>query len=314
MDDVQPYPQPTPDEIETIVIDLDGTLLNSEHVMTDRTRDTIRRAIDAGKRIILATGKTRASAESVIAALNLNTPGVFVQGMVIFNADGSIRHQQIVDTRAARRVIQYAESNGCDVLAYSGNRLIARHDGEPFEMLVDYHEPAVEAIGPLVNKLGQIPIHKFIIFGSPRKLKALRWQLNQQVGESVSFTTTALSDQLEILPKGGSKGSGLRMLLRDLNIDPQHVMAIGDALNDAEMLKLVRFGVAMGNAAEGLKKVADAVASSNDEDGVAEVIERYVLGEEPGAQAAESEETTAEVSAAEDASAPDSEQTESDES
>ncbi|MCA9912118.1 MAG: HAD family hydrolase [Anaerolineae bacterium] len=313
MDDVQPVAKPTPDEIEAIVIDLDGTLLNSEHVMTDRTRDTIRRAIDAGKRIILATGKTRASAESVIAALNLSTPGVFVQGMVIFNADGSIRHQQMVDVQAARRVIQYAENSGCEVLAYSGNRLIARHDGEPFEMLTDYHEPAVEAVGPLVNKLGQIPIHKFIIFGSPRKLKALRWQLNQQVGDAVSFTTTALSDQLEILPKGGSKGSGLRVLLRELNIHPNHVIAIGDALNDAEMLKLVRLGVAMGNAAEGLKKVADVITSSNDEDGVAEVIEQYVLGEEPGAQADEDEETTAEAPAA-DATTPDSETTESDES
>ncbi len=314
MDDVQPVAKPTPDEIEAIVIDLDGTLLTSDHIMTDRTRDTIRRAIDAGKRIILATGKTRASAESVIAALNLSTPGVFVQGMVIFNADGSIRHQQMVEVQAARRVIQYAESNGCDVLAYSGNRLIARHDGEPFDILIHYHEPSVEAIGPLVNRLGQIPIHKFIIFGNPRKLRALRWQLNQQVGEWVSFTTTALQDQLEILPKGGSKGSGLRMLLRDLNIHPNHVIAIGDAPNDAEMLKLVRFGIAMENAADELKKVADAITSSNDEDGVAEAIERYVLGEEPGAHAAQSEDTDTESAPAEEAPAPESENAESDDS
>jgi len=290
---------PSPDEIEVIVIDLDGTLLNSEHIMTNRTRDTIQRAIAAGKKIILATGKTRASAESVIAALNLTTPGVFVQGLVTYNADGSIRTQQVLDPQATRRVIQYAEASGAEVLAYSGNRLLAKHNEAPFDILEAYNEPAVEVVGPLVNILGQIPIHKLIIFErSKRKLRALRWQLNQQVGEAISFTRTAVHDQLEVLPKNASKGGGVRALLRELAVEPGHVMAIGDAENDVELLKFAGLSVAMENAHEALKAVADVITSSNDDDGVAEAIERYALDEEPGAHAARQEQT-AETSQAE---------------
>jgi hydroxymethylpyrimidine pyrophosphatase-like HAD family hydrolase len=65
--------------------------------------------------------------------------------------------------------------------------------------------------------------------------------------------------------------------LQHLDIDPQRVLAIGDAENDVEMLQLVGLGVAMGNAVEHLKAVADQVVASNDEDGVAEAIGRFVL-------------------------------------
>lgn len=281
--DTKPFPSEQRN-IDLIVIDLDGTLLNSDSQMSDRNRDAIRKALDAGKRVVLATGKTRTSAESLIAALNLTAPGIFVQGLLTVNADGSIRSQQTLKPDAVRRAIQYADEQGFEVIAYAGNRLLAKHTDSPIGDIVKYNEPLPEAVGSLVNIVQHTPINKLVILGdSPRKLKALRWQLNQQVGDDVGFTSTAVLHSLEVLPKGGSKGQAVRRLLLEMNVDPASVMAIGDAENDIEMLKLAGLGVAMGNAHDSVKAIADEVTLSNDEDGVAVALERFVLPPEQAA-------------------------------
>jgi Cof subfamily protein (haloacid dehalogenase superfamily) len=228
--------------------------------------------------VVLATGKTRTSVESIIKTLGLDTPGVFVQGMMICNADGTVRKQTTIEAGVARRVINYAESNGFEVIAYSGNRLLAKHSEEPFSAIAKYGEPVPQAVGPLVNNLDGTQINKLVVLGgNVRKLKALRWQLNQQIGMQVSFTTAAVLTSLEVLPKNGGKANGVRTLIKDLGVAPENIMAIGDGENDIEMLKLAGLGVAMGNAAAEVKAAADEVVSSNNADGVAEAIEKFVL-------------------------------------
>jgi Cof subfamily protein (haloacid dehalogenase superfamily) len=263
---------------KAIVVDLDGTLLNDSHALSDRNRDTIRKAMELGVKVLIATGKTRASAEPIIAALKLETPGIYVQGTVVYNADGSIRHQQTMDTAAVRRIITYAESNGFDVIAYKGNQLLAKHNGSPISYITEWSEPNPTPVGPLVNIIQSTPLNKLIIVGgTPHSLKALRWQLMQQVGMHVSFTSTAVTSTLEVLPKGGSKAHGVRLALKDLGIPLENVIAMGDAENDIEMLQMVGLGIAVANASEATKKAAKEITASNIEDGVAQAIEKYVL-------------------------------------
>jgi Cof subfamily protein (haloacid dehalogenase superfamily) len=273
--------KPMQRDIKLIVIDVDGTLLNNEHKLSDRNRDVIKKAVAHGVRVVLATGKSRVSTENVIKELALDTPGVYLQGLMICNADGTVRKQTTMDKAPARRVISYAESNGFDVLAYSGNRLLAKHNGEPFSQLLKYGEAPPDVVGPLVNILDSTPINKLLIIGTdPRKLKALRWQLNQQVGEQVTLVSAAIENQLEVLPKGQSKANGVRLLLKDLGVALENVMAIGDAENDIDMLKMVGLGVAVGNASDEVKAAVKEVVSSNHDNGVAEAIEKFVLPKE----------------------------------
>jgi Cof subfamily protein (haloacid dehalogenase superfamily) len=264
-------------DIKAIVLDIDGTLLKSDHSLSDKNRSTLRAAIDAGIQVILATGKTRHSAESIIAALNLQSPGVYVQGLIVTNPDGTIRYQQTLDPNVARRVITFAEQRGFDVIAYSGNRLLTKTVDDGAHEITKFGEPQPEEVGPLVNMLGLSPVHKLLIGGKPKKLKALRWQLDKQVGEEATLMTTNLDNTLEVLPYGASKGKSMLALLREMNIAPENVLAVGDGENDVDMLKFVGIGVAVGNAHKLTKDVADFVVASNDDDGVAEAVERFVL-------------------------------------
>ncbi|MEM9952659.1 MAG: HAD family hydrolase [Chloroflexota bacterium] len=284
-------------DIKYIIIDLDGTLLNDEHTVSERNKAVIQKATEQGVKVILATGKTRTSAEAIIADLNLDTPGVFVQGLIIYNADGTVRQEHKLDPDIARHAIQYAQSQGYQVIAYSGGRLVCSQLDDAVEKIAEFGEPMPEAVGSLINRVNTIKMHKLIVVGgNQRKMKALRWQLDQQIGGKVSFTDGGVLTSLEILPKGTNKGQGVKALLRQLDANPEQVMGIGDAENDVEMLKTVGFGIAVKNASEKTKAVADEIVASNNDDGVAEAIERFVLKtpatETPPATTADSEAET----------------------
>jgi Cof subfamily protein (haloacid dehalogenase superfamily) len=265
-------------EIKAVVVDLDGTLLNDDHKMGERSRKALQQTTEKGVQVILATGKTRESAEDLMAELGLNTPGVFVQGLLIYDAEGNIKQEQHMDAKTLRRAIQYAESAGFEIIAYSRNRLLVKRETPGISWISDFGEPAPQVVGSLLNKLDTTKINKIMIVGGDKKkLNAMRWQLNQQIGTNASFTFISLVDALEVLPKGASKGNAVRTLLRDMNIDPLNVMAIGDGENDLDMLKIAGLGIAVENADEKLKEVAQDVVSSNNDDGVAEALEKYVL-------------------------------------
>ncbi|GAB5493402.1 MAG: sugar-phosphatase [Phototrophicaceae bacterium] len=281
--------------IKYIAVDLDGTLLNDKHKVSERNKDTIKKAIAQGVKVIIATGKTRKSAEAILKDLNLDTPGVFVQGLLTYNADGTVRQEIKLDPVSARQAIQYAEAQGFEVIAYSGNRLVCKTLDENIEKIAEFGEPMPEAIGSLINHVDSVKMNKLIIVGgNKRKLKALRWQLDQQIGNKVSFTDGGVFTSLEVLPKGANKGHGVKTLLRQLGAQPENVMGIGDAENDVEMLETVGFAVAVENAAEKTKAVADEIVSSNNDDGVAEAIERFILVAEEKAE--ETTDATAESS------------------
>lgn len=267
------------DTIQLIAVDLDGTLLNSRHELTPRTEAALKAAMARGVQVVLATGKTRASALSVIARLGLTTPGIFSQGLTVYNGDGTLRHQTALDPAVARRVITFAEDRGFTVIAYAGERLLVRARTPQTAILTDYGEPEPQAVGPLQNILDSVPVNKLVMTasGDVRRVRALRWQLGMQLDGAARLMQANVVQMLELLPPGASKGAALRALLRDLRVDPQRVLAIGDGENDVEMVQLAGVGVAVGNADAHLKAAADHVVATNDSDGVAEAVERFVL-------------------------------------
>lgn len=262
--------------IRLIASDLDGTLLNSHHQLSERTLAAVGAAMAQGVRFVIATGKTRTSALDVIPQLGLNAPGVFVQGLVIHNADGSIRSSEALDPELVREIAGYCEANSIPLTAYSDLRLLCRQHHPTMDTLTRHGEPPAEEIGSLSAAADRVRMNKLVVFGDPAHITEARVALTELVGGRVTLVQ-AMVDGLEVLPLGASKGRGLMRLLADLGIDPANVLAIGDGENDAEMLRLAGIGVAVANAMPHAKEAADYIVGSNDEDGVADAIERFVL-------------------------------------
>ncbi|MBI1277287.1 MAG: Cof-type HAD-IIB family hydrolase [Anaerolineaceae bacterium] len=266
--------------IKLVAIDLDGTLLNTNHEMTERTEKTLKAVMGHGVKVIIATGKTFFSSREIIKRLGTNTPGIYNQGTITFNSDGTVHSQQVIDKTLARQVITYAEERDYVLGVYSGTRILVRKMTQRMaELTTHFHEPMPEAVGPLQNILDTTPVNKIIAFypGDARRIQALRWQLSMQIGSGARLMSAGIPDELELLPTNASKGTALKVLLKEMGIPASQTMTIGDGENDIEMLEVAGLGVAMGNANAHVKSVANVTTKTNDEDGVAEAVEKYVL-------------------------------------
>jgi Cof subfamily protein (haloacid dehalogenase superfamily) len=279
----------TKKDIRLIAVDLDGTLLDPNSKITERAAKALRAALDKKLMIVLATGKTWGAVQPLVKQFGITTPSICLQGLAVYMPDGKVTQQQTLKPPIARQAITYAEDRGFTMLAYSGTRIMMRVRNEMVaeRVFTRYHEPEPEIVGALQNLLEEVPLNKLAAVGEPRAIKALRWQLNVQIGGSARLVQAGVPHMLEIVPTGASKGAALRTLLKELKVDPSEVLAIGDAENDMEMIQLAGVGVAMGQAEQKIKDGADYVVASNAENGAAEAIERFALGIDPNAAPAD---------------------------
>eukprot|EP00191_Tetraselmis_sp_GSL018_P020337 CAMPEP_0177592368 /NCGR_PEP_ID=MMETSP0419_2-20121207/8520_1 /TAXON_ID=582737 /ORGANISM="Tetraselmis sp., Strain GSL018" /LENGTH=354 /DNA_ID=CAMNT_0019083225 /DNA_START=24 /DNA_END=1085 /DNA_ORIENTATION=- len=260
-----------------IASDVDGTLLNSSQQLSPCVRDSIRKASEAGVPLVVATGKARGPwTEAVLPQLGEPTPGVYLQGCLIYDEQGKLLYSRDLEADICRDVVAFARREGLTLTAYCGERILCEEVNDQTDRLLFYKEPTPEGVGPLESILGEVPVQKMIFMAEQERIDEIR-PLAEKLLAGRASLTTALTGMLEVLPLGASKGEGVRMLLERLQVDPEDVLGMGDGENDIEMLKLVGLGVAMGNGKQIVKEVADAVAPSNDDDGVAWAIEQYVL-------------------------------------
>lgn len=264
------------DPILLAAIDIDGTLMTPEGELTARNARAIRQASQAGVQIVLATGKTRASAEHLFHELGLETPGVFNQGLVIYDGNGSVLRETSFDRETAAAIIRFAEARSLPYFAYSGTRMLTPADSVFRQRLHHlYDEPLPEVVDSVLPYLDDVPVNKFIVCDPVDDGQVRTALANLCAGQA--HVTQAVSQFIEVLPPGTSKGGGLAWLLNYLGVPPRQVMAIGDGENDLEMLQLAGLGVAVANAHQRVKAVADFVVASNRESGVAQAIDRFIL-------------------------------------
>jgi Cof subfamily protein (haloacid dehalogenase superfamily) len=264
--------------IKLLAIDIDGTLQNSRHEFTERTEKALKNATAQGVIVVLATGKARPACMDILQRCGISAPLICMEGSVIYKADGTIRQQQVLNPDTARQIITFAEDRGYTLLANSGERIFVRsHNTRINDLLAKYREPTAEVVGPLQNVLDDIPFNKLIAFKDGQSIKPLSWQLKMQHNGAVKLTPVMLDTGLQIMRPNTSKGTALKALLKELKLQPEEVMAVGDAENDLEMFAAVGISVAMGNARQPIKDAAKHVTAHCDEDGAAEAIERFVL-------------------------------------
>jgi len=264
-------------KIELVALDLDGTLLDSAGGLPPRNVAAIARVQAHGVNVILATGKTWWSAVDLIPKLGLSLPGVFSQGSIVREANGSIMREITLEYELVNDVLAYLERRGLPYIAYNRDGLLTPFS-DPYNANIygKYGEPDSRVLGPMAGRAEALHINKLLI-GDKEDLQARRVDLERRFGHKATVYQ-AVPEYVEIMPPGISKGAGVGWLLERLGIAPENLLAMGDGENDIEMLNMAGIGVAVGNAARALQATADAVVSSNNEAGVAEAVGRFVLG------------------------------------
>lgn len=267
-----------------IAIDMDGTLLNSNNEVSDRTRQALKRAMEQGVHVVLATGRLLKSALLYAENLELNNYIVACNGAVIADEFNDIVYKRYIDKNTAVEVMKLAKECGIYYHFYNEYDF---YSNIYVEEVVNFYNSSASMFGkPGINinifdkvddilNNHDINVYKFMfIDDNMNKLSNFKKELNRFNDISMS---TSWRNNLEIMSKEVSKGNGIKYLCEKLGIIPEEVITIGDNENDLSMISFAGLGVAMGNGEDIVKKNAKYITATNNEDGVAKVIEKFIL-------------------------------------
>jgi 5-amino-6-(5-phospho-D-ribitylamino)uracil phosphatase len=241
-------------EIKLIALDMDGTLLNDEHEVSEENRKAIKEAQEKGVFVVLSTGRSLRNCQKHADSLALTSYLVTVNGSEIYDDQRGLVERNLVSSESIQWMLELTQKHKIRYWAISTNRNFFD------EMPEDIHAEEWLKFG-------------FNIKDVPTRDR-IQKELEARGGFELSNSTPT---NIEVNPVGINKAKGLSLVCERLGIDMKNVMAVGDSLNDLAMINAAGLGVAMGNAQETVKKAADWITANNNEDGVAAAIRKWVL-------------------------------------
>jgi hypothetical protein len=263
--------------IRLVAIDLDGTLLNHQREIPAGNVAAVNAAKAAGVRVVLASGRIRPSMEPYAATLGLDGPMICANGAHVVGEEGREILHVGLDAATTETVLRYAEADGVHLNIYTRSTLRFLADtpwGEVYRGRVSAVRPGM--LRP-EERVGLSPT-KLMIVADAADVPRHRAALTPEIDESLARMVVSEPEYLEFLSTSASKGSALKVLAEAYGYRREEVAAMGDYLNDLEMVKWAGLSGAPANAAPEVAAAATVQVASNEDEGVAEFINRYVLG------------------------------------
>ena len=293
MRDYRPAIRPEPElPIRLLALDIDGTLVNHEFHIADRTVAAIRGAVRLGVRVSLATGRTPSSAVTYANRIGLTEPIIGHQGALVramparreaWDPDsqryvgrvGRILHHEPLAAAVVREALAWCRDRGLDPHMNDRERFIVWDEDPRFEDYSAFLGPAAVVV-PDILAAADRPMSKVISSGEP-PLPMELYPLAKAHFAGRADATLSHPRFLEFVAPGVSKGRAVAWLAHRAGIPMSQVMTIGDAFNDLEMISDAGHGTAMGTAPAEVRLAARYVAPTVDLDGAAALIEQLIL-------------------------------------
>ncbi|WP_010262576.1 Cof-type HAD-IIB family hydrolase [Treponema primitia] len=272
-------------EVRLIVCDLDGTLLNSEKLISPENINAINMAREKGIFVTICSGRIHTMLEAYSRILSVEGPLISGNGAFITDTrTGEILYSNFVDPQAAYPLLMFCKEHGLDHLLINTEACWYTEGSHRITRFEQYNQIAGKdnlspiplcLYGPNYQKALSGEIHKMLIAGlSPGEMDMTTEYIRTLKNLSCTSSEIGL---LDVAAPGVDKGTGVAALGRILGLEKQQICVFGDYLNDIPMFEQAGFPIAMGNAAEAVKHKALAITGSNDEDGIAKAIKKYIL-------------------------------------
>jgi len=261
-----------------IALDLDGTVMGRERIISQRVRHAVKQAIDQGHLVTIATGRGFAPTAHFAQDLGVNAPIICYQGALVRDyRDGRTVHSATIPLPVARDLIDFSETRKLNFQVYTqDDRAYVSQLNSVAEGIAELSGIPVTAVKDLAGWLSHPPI-KFIFFEQEEAVPELVRNMQAQFDGHLQVVRSW--DQLiEATGPSISKGEALARLAVYMGVAQAETIAVGDQDNDVSMIAWAGLGVAMGNASPAAKAAADVVAPALEADGAAWAIEQYVLG------------------------------------
>lgn len=264
---------------KAVISDLDGTLLNSEHKISDYTKEVIKKIIGQGVKFIIATGRHHIDALCFKNQLGADSYLVSANGSKVHDNDNREIITHNIPKDLTEKLLNIKTSKEIIRGVYLGDNWYTEELKDEF---AEYHvesgfKPQLmdfeKLKGQEISKIFYISDNVLLLEELEKKLKA-----NKEFSERLDITAS-LDNCLEVMVKEATKGNAVREILEKEGILPEEAIAFGDGLNDKEMLQLVGKGVIMGNASDKLKAFLPdyEVIGTSSEDAEGHYLEKIYL-------------------------------------
>ena len=263
-----------------IALDMDGTLLNDNKIVTEKTKNALKKAEEKGVKIVLASGRPVDGLKRYLKELDLIDNDEYVLsfngGLVQKTKSEEVIFEVGLTGKDLHYLSDISSTLGVNIHAFSPKRgLITPKVSKYTEVEAKLNEIDIN-VCDFAEVAEDEHIVKVMFIDEAEILDRAIEKLPKEIYEKYTVVKST-PFFLEVINKTSGKGRGLKALADYLNVKEEEVIAVGDAANDLDMIEYAGLGVAMGNATEEVKNKANYITASNNEDGIAEVIEKFVL-------------------------------------
>ena len=246
-----------------LFLDVDGTVFDGKDV-PDRTADALMKAKQCGHKIFINSGRMQCIIPSVV--LEKTCPDGIVGGM---GTAVTIGNELIFLARMKRDEVEYlmrfGEKRGFFTIAESFDRLVIMNGKE-----IQGQKEFVDSTDEFFEKFADMPVTKISYMNTVSKDDVKILKMDGRV-------VYVHSEYVEIPAYGCNKATGIKIVCDYFGVRNEQSIAIGDSINDEDMIKFAGIGVAMGNADEYIKSIADHITIPCCDGGVADAIEALIF-------------------------------------
>lgn len=263
-----------------LVLDLDGTLTNSQKEITERTRNTLIKAQENGLKIVLASGRPTYGVAPLANKLQLDKYEGYILsyngGEIIDWKTGELMYKNLLDPEVLPYLYKCATDNDFAIVTYENEFVLTEKPDDEYvlkEAILNVMK--TKKVDNFLEAV-KFPVAKCLIVGEATRLAKLEKEMYEHLKDRMGVFRSE-PYFLELVPKGIDKAQSLAVLLKEIGMTKDEMIAVGDGFNDLSMIKYAGLGVAMQNAQPIVKENADFITLTNDEDGVAYVVEKFIL-------------------------------------
>ncbi len=288
--------------LKLVAIDLDGTMLNQYGIVTQKTKNSIKKAQENGMEIMIASGRPIDSVKTISKEIGSENYFISGNGSIIYDIKkDEIIYENVLKKQKALEIIKICEENSIFYNVYTEKEIIAKNlqynvlyyhkenltKSEEDKTHVNIVEDIYDYIEKTDSKVLKVMIcdkHQTIFNAIMRKLKEVDdievLEVSHMSRKIIRQGTEEIPIEYfytEISAKNVDKWTALEFLKEKLQISSDEIVAIGDNVNDKKMIEKSGYGIAMGQSAPQIKEIADYVTDSNIDDGVANALDKLLL-------------------------------------
>ncbi len=264
-------------KISLLVADVDGTLVTTEKILTERSLDATRKLRDAGIRFTITSSRPPRGLRKIVDALDLTEPIAACNGALFLKSDFTIIKRNLLSVAIANRLIELLELHKLDVWVYTARDWLVRKPSAEVEKegktlgfaptLVENFEITADDTAKIVGVSKDLQSLEHCERESQREFSGLVYGIRSNV------------NYLDFTHPNANKGAVIDQLSTLLNVPASEIAAIGDMPVDVPMFGRSGLGIAMGNASEDVRRAARYITTSNEDEGFANAVEQYILGD-----------------------------------